>query len=356
MVKYKLLSTALLIAATGTQAVIGSDTPRFERRQFETDENMSMPDDQPMGHQVYEWYNQTDLAGFMPKSGGSSNMTQVEMSDLGAYKPGPFQDALQSCLDEFEDESQYCITRFGHKVDISPNATLPTETARKLQGSTAILCCKGGYTMYLFNYRTWGEENHDVRINCWNAALIANETLSSLLNPSTMKPEFMSPVQPQRDNGGNATTTMMARSYWSEDKTWGLDVYYRSDKQCTAESRYTWVEKGKWADLEPSKDPEEDPVPTDDMDDMDPEPTSTDDMDDMVPEITNTPGGGSNRDMNGTMTTMAIPSADDDDMVSIQTANPEAPGSMQSTMVTRTTPAASSSPSPTERPLEDFPF
>ncbi|KAK6519950.1 hypothetical protein TWF506_000244 [Arthrobotrys conoides] len=269
MVNHKLLSTILIVAAAGAQAVFAADVYKLDKRQDDMENDNNLPVGSPASgepHQVYEWFNRTGLAGFEMARLGPNATARAKLETLGRYRPGKFQAALQSCLDDFADETQFCITRYGHSTEPDRDGT--TFTAP--QGSTAILCCKEGYTAYLFNYRNRGDENPDVRINCYNAALIANETLSSLLNPEAMKPVFQGSIEPVVQIGDNSSSTHMARSYWSEDKTWGIDIYYLeggtssnstndTSDACPSESPYTWVTRGKWADLE--KPVEEDPEP-----------------------------------------------------------------------------------------------
>ncbi|RVD87082.1 uncharacterized protein DFL_005329 [Arthrobotrys flagrans] len=344
MVKYKILSTILIVAAASAQAVLAADVSGFERRQSSMDDMGDMGDNENRFHQVYEWFDRTGLAGFAPAR-LSPNATAVEKPGaVGPYKPGAFQAALQSCLDDFVDETQFCITRFGHATEPNPDDKI----FRASQGSSAILCCKGGYAAYLFNYRRWGDENHDVRINCYNAALIANETLSSLLNKDTMNPVFQGPEKPIVQIGDNSSSTHMARSYWSEDKSWGIDIYYLEGgtgsnsisgttneiyDACPSESPYTWVERGKWADLDkpveknPAEGPAKGPV----------NPTLSTDA--MTPEKTATTEGTMATIVKTATKTMTSITGD----ATIQTLDPTAPGSLQLNSTT-------SEPTPTDDP------
>ncbi|KAK6344648.1 hypothetical protein TWF718_006606 [Orbilia javanica] len=346
MVKSKLISTILVMTVTSAHVVLAGGTSSLDRRQDPPAREEDNRDKQDTGpHQVYEWFNQTALAGFeMPKTPKAINgtMRQNETdrgTPTGKYVPGGFQAALQSCLDDFVDESQFCITKYGHATEAAKDAP---------RGSTAIFCCKGGYAAYLFNYRSSDEENPDVRINCYNAALIANETLSSLLNQDTMPPIFQGAEQPIVQAGDNSSSTHMARSYWSEDKTWGVDIYYHqngpgsnaTDDACPSESPYTWVERGKWADLEETV--EGDPA--------DPVTPTQDGMD----EGTVTTARASEERTTDTMMvsiqtdTMMLSIQTDTMMLSIQTADPTAPNSARS--ATR----ASATPTPSEEPLPAF--
>ncbi|EGX48573.1 hypothetical protein AOL_s00080g202 [Orbilia oligospora ATCC 24927] len=375
MVKYKHLPTIFTAVVASLQGVVAAGVPKFDKRQDSLDDDGDLPgfsDPVPVApHQVYEWYNRTGLAGFGMARLGPNATAQERLETLGPYKPGRFQAALQSCLDDFVDESQYCITRYGHSTDPNPNE----EVSSAPQGSTAILCCKEGYTAYLFNYRNRNAENPDVRINCYHAALIANETLSSLLNQDTMGPVFQGSVEPVVQIGDNSSSTFMARSYWSEDKSWGIDIYYLegggssnstndTSDACPIETPYTWVTRGKWADLDkPEENPEDppeetrDPSPT--MDRMDPEETTTDMMN--PEETTAAEGSTSTMGLNSTAPTASamMRSASITGEVTIQTAIPVPTSAMSivSTTPQRTgTPVRSATPVPTDDDLSDGSF
>ncbi|KAF3210215.1 hypothetical protein TWF106_010748 [Orbilia oligospora] len=378
MVKYKHLPTIFTAVAASLQAVIAADVSKFDKRQDSLNDDSPDTGDLPgfseplAPHQVYEWYNRTGLAGFGMARLGPNATAKERLETLGPYKPGRFQAALQSCLDDFVDESQYCITRYGHSTDPNPDE----EVSSAPQGSTAILCCKEGYTAYLFNYRDRNAENPDVRINCYHAALIANETLSSLLNQDTMAPVFQGSVEPIVQIGDNSSSTYMARSYWSEDKSWGIDIYYLegggssnstndTSDACPIETPYTWVTRGKWADLdkpveENLEDPPEetsDPSPT--MDLMDPEETATDMMN--PEETTAAEGSTSTMGLNGTAPTAnaTMRSTLITGEVTIQTAIPEATSAMSivSTTPQRTaTTVRNATPVPTDDSLGDGSF
>ncbi|KAF3148085.1 hypothetical protein TWF569_005824 [Orbilia oligospora] len=341
MVKYKHLSTIFTAVVASLQAVVAADVSKFDKRQDSLDDGSPDTGDLPgfsdpvAPHQVYEWYNRTGLAGF------------------GMARLGPNATAKES-------------------TDPNPDE----EVSSAPQGSTAILCCKEGYTTYLFNYRDRSAEHPDVRINCYHAALIANETLSSLLNQDTMGPVFQGSVEPIVQIGDNSSSTFMTRSYWSEDKSWGIDIYYLegggssnstndTSDACPIETPYTWVTRGKWADLDkpveenPEDPPEEtrDPSPT--MDLMDPEETTTDMMN--PEETTAAEGSTGTMELNSTAPTASatMRSTSITGEVTIQTAIPVPTSAMSivSTTPQRTvTPVRSATPVPTDDSLGDGNF
>ncbi|KAF3212883.1 hypothetical protein TWF191_010361 [Orbilia oligospora] len=321
MVKYKHLPTIFTAVAASLQAVVAADVSKFDKRQDSLNDDSPDTGDLPgfseplAPHQVYEWYNRTGLAGFGMARLGPNATAKERLETLGPYKPGRFQAALQSCLDDFVDESQYCITRYGHSTDPNPDE----EVSSAPQGSS---------------------------------------------------------VEPIVQIGDNSSSTYMARSYWSEDKSWGIDIYYLegggssnstndTSDACPIETPYTWVTRGKWADLdkpveENLEDPPEetsDPSPT--MDLMDPEETATDMMN--PEETTAAEGSTSTMGLNGTAPTAnaTMRSTLITGEVTIQTAIPEATSAMSivSTTPQRTaTTVRNATPVPTDDSLGDGSF
>ncbi|KAK6340074.1 hypothetical protein TWF730_001847 [Orbilia blumenaviensis] len=240
------------------QTALALDVKRLAARQdsgvqeseTSTNDNTARNDWIVTGYQVYQFFNQPVLAGFSPAPLNNST-EKGSLDNLGTYTPGKLQAALQSCIDGYADHTQFCITRFAHTIDLAPDTVLSDEKAAAYRGSSAILCCRDGYSVYLTNDRTWNHPAHDVRINCWDAARIANETLTALIEPEKMRLQFSNSTTPLTDGGNSTdTTNLIARSYWSDDVSWGVSIYHRSDKTCLTDDHYNWVGRGKWADLD----------------------------------------------------------------------------------------------------------
>ncbi|KAK6522968.1 hypothetical protein TWF281_002395 [Arthrobotrys megalospora] len=355
MVKYKTLSAILIAAAASVQVTLALDITRLKARQdsetVDPNNNQGPNDNQSPGpavndrtsgpHQVYLFYNQTALVGFTPERLG--NGTGESLENLGAYKPGKFQEVLGKCLQQHVDQSQFCITKYAHSVeyDIAADPDGKNDPGNK---SSAVLCCEDGYALYLLNRRPRDDPNPDVRINCYNSMLIANESLSALLDIYKWKPVLNPSEGPLKEPNSTVTTTLLTYSYWSEDRTWGISTYYRSDNTCPIEDRYTWVIKGNWTDVDPNyapptlddsssdDEPTDDPTPSSTQSDM-MEPTPTDDMPSIPTDAIPAP-------------TIAPPETD---VVTIQTRPPKSVVNTEGASAIRTSDAMPT-PTPTSGP------
>ncbi|KAF3925803.1 hypothetical protein ABW20_dc0102098 [Dactylellina cionopaga] len=169
--------------------------------------------------------------------------------DFSTKRPNSFGrvwQMVQAGLTEFNNTRRYCTTWFQHdeKEDVD-------------NYSQSSIWCKDSYSVELWNAHkaTDSLPARNVRVFCYDAMLIAEDTLQSVHERTATV--LMDPADAGRYEGQRWITG----SNWSEDMSWGVDITYHKngcpdgdDKAKTATVSYEGKpakrdERDKWDDV-----------------------------------------------------------------------------------------------------------
>ncbi|EWC43652.1 hypothetical protein DRE_01539 [Drechslerella stenobrocha 248] len=188
----------------------------------------------PTPSQIHMYYNQPKLVGLL--EGTFADTYPYRTNDTRShkpvirYKPNGFQKMLTNCLEMYKDGKDFCTTYFRHNGKNETNLDKPY--------SEATLCCLNGYAAKLWNMRkNDGDLPRDVRIYCKDAMLLANSTLTALLDEGRMDVWFR---QHQMYKGD----TLLTSAHWSKDLTWGVSTVHMGKGGCPkVDDKLQWTQR-----------------------------------------------------------------------------------------------------------------
>ncbi|KAF3936182.1 hypothetical protein ABW19_dt0202855 [Dactylella cylindrospora] len=130
-------------------------------------------------------------------------------------------------LEKYKPRTTYCTTRSNH------NGTDPNNES----GSQAIISCADGYQVILYNLRGVGSNSLnlplDVRIFCFDALLIADETLQAAEGERAIYGPLVSTEKSERQ--------VLGQSFWYGDVSWGI-LLVKADGCPAQDDKLKWVE------------------------------------------------------------------------------------------------------------------
>ncbi|KAJ6264932.1 hypothetical protein Dda_1085 [Drechslerella dactyloides] len=162
--------------------------------------------------QVYENVDALELYPQNHEEEGNSTRGREQLQ-----KFADFQFVIGSLAVYTPDEKkQYCTTRYYH----ASNGVKPSDAAPdSKQYSRASVLCFWKYSVDLWNRRQETDAERDIRLGCDEVMSIAWNSLEAVQNrKSVLRKDFAADEQ-----------RFLTSSYWSEGKSWGVDITYWDD-------------------------------------------------------------------------------------------------------------------------------